>query len=439
MRRSIAVRRYHSGVDTPTFPKLRSGASRVLGPALRRALRALGRGRVPRAAARVRRRGTRRPRSRAGARVRQRLGRALLRATAAGTCSASTSATQALAAARADARARRGRVRHARLLRARCPRRPSTSSTSAPSSARCRGALWPRWARRMAELVRPGGVLAGFFFFDARRARPALPAARAGRARRAARGRPSSAIEDAAGAPTRSTVFARQGALAGLAARFRSRRREQQRLRVGVAVLLGRRGSRCPAAPSRACARLLGGEHHLVARFEDARQHRHDADREPRQRPHLLAPSRERPGEVAALEDARRHLLGAARGKPLERALRARASSPRSASAPRSGCPATWPTKSTPGSHAASSRRATAWISASPLLEARAVVQPAHLVDLDEPGGERARWRGEQALEVLVDRHLPGQQRERVGVARGEHARVLQRAHHVRRCVPMPR
>jgi SAM-dependent methyltransferase len=26
--------------------------------------------------------------------------------------------------------------------------------------------LWPQWARRVAELVRPGGELAGFFFFD---------------------------------------------------------------------------------------------------------------------------------------------------------------------------------------------------------------------------------------------------------------------------------
>ena len=25
---------------------------------------------------------------------------------------------------------------------------------------------WPEWARRMAELVRPGGVLAGFFYLD---------------------------------------------------------------------------------------------------------------------------------------------------------------------------------------------------------------------------------------------------------------------------------
>jgi SAM-dependent methyltransferase len=25
---------------------------------------------------------------------------------------------------------------------------------------------WPQWARRMAELVRPGGVLAGFFYLD---------------------------------------------------------------------------------------------------------------------------------------------------------------------------------------------------------------------------------------------------------------------------------
>lgn len=27
--------------------------------------------------------------------------------------------------------------------------------------------LWPDWGRRMAELVRPGGALAGFFFLDA--------------------------------------------------------------------------------------------------------------------------------------------------------------------------------------------------------------------------------------------------------------------------------
>ncbi|HUI98894.1 MAG TPA: methyltransferase domain-containing protein [Usitatibacter sp.] len=27
--------------------------------------------------------------------------------------------------------------------------------------------LWPDWARRVAELVKPGGLLAGFFYFDA--------------------------------------------------------------------------------------------------------------------------------------------------------------------------------------------------------------------------------------------------------------------------------
>jgi hypothetical protein len=79
---------------------------------------------------------------------------------------------------------------------------------------------------------------------------------------------------------------------------------------------------------------------------------------------------------------------------------------------------------------APSSSRAVAVDQRIALAEALAVVQPAHLVGLDEPRGERHVAR-EQALEVLVDRHLPGQERERVGVARREHARGLQRAHHV--------
>ena len=35
--------------------------------------------------------------------------------------------------------------------------------------------LWPAWARRMAELVAPGGVLAGFFFIDAGERGPPFP------------------------------------------------------------------------------------------------------------------------------------------------------------------------------------------------------------------------------------------------------------------------
>ena len=35
--------------------------------------------------------------------------------------------------------------------------------------------LWPEWARRMAELVRPGGLLAGFFYFDAGERGPPFP------------------------------------------------------------------------------------------------------------------------------------------------------------------------------------------------------------------------------------------------------------------------
>ena len=35
--------------------------------------------------------------------------------------------------------------------------------------------LWPDWARRMAQLVRPGGLLAGFFYFDAGERGPPFP------------------------------------------------------------------------------------------------------------------------------------------------------------------------------------------------------------------------------------------------------------------------
>ena len=35
--------------------------------------------------------------------------------------------------------------------------------------------LWPEWGRRMAELVKPGGELAGFFFFDEGMRGPPFP------------------------------------------------------------------------------------------------------------------------------------------------------------------------------------------------------------------------------------------------------------------------
>jgi hypothetical protein len=35
--------------------------------------------------------------------------------------------------------------------------------------------LWPEWARRVASLVRPGGTLGGFFFFDAGERGPPFP------------------------------------------------------------------------------------------------------------------------------------------------------------------------------------------------------------------------------------------------------------------------
>jgi hypothetical protein len=57
--------------------------------------------------------------------------------------------------------------------------------------------------------------------------------------------------------------------------------------------------------------------------------------------------------------------------------------------------------------------------------ESFAVVQPAHLVHLHEPGRERNPPR-EEPLEVLVDRHLAGKHRERVGIARRKHTRALQ-------------
>ena len=35
--------------------------------------------------------------------------------------------------------------------------------------------LWPEWSRRMAELVEPGGCIAGFFYFDAGERGPPFP------------------------------------------------------------------------------------------------------------------------------------------------------------------------------------------------------------------------------------------------------------------------
>jgi SAM-dependent methyltransferase len=44
-------------------------------------------------------------------------------------------------------------------------------------------ARWPEWARRMAELVRPGGVLAGFFYLDDNERGPPFGVSRDGLAR----------------------------------------------------------------------------------------------------------------------------------------------------------------------------------------------------------------------------------------------------------------
>jgi thiopurine S-methyltransferase len=35
--------------------------------------------------------------------------------------------------------------------------------------------MWSDWAQRVAQLVRPGGALAGFFFFDAGERGPPFP------------------------------------------------------------------------------------------------------------------------------------------------------------------------------------------------------------------------------------------------------------------------
>ena len=50
--------------------------------------------------------------------------------------------------------------------------RPSTWCTSAPSSARSIRTRAPRYGRRLPELVRPGGVLAGYFELGERRGGP---------------------------------------------------------------------------------------------------------------------------------------------------------------------------------------------------------------------------------------------------------------------------
>ena len=338
VRRSIAVRRYHSRVATPTFPKRDPAGAGVLGPALRRALRALGRGQGAGAACATSS-PRRAPRARARARLRQRVGRALPRRRAAGTCSASISAPRRSQAARADPRAaRRSRVRQAdffaphrrralrRGVRARLPLRPAAPPVGRLGAARGRA----RRARRRAR---------GLLLLRRGRARAALPARTRRTSSTGSSSPPSSASTDAAVARFDSGLRG-QGALAGLA-RVRSCVVEEERLRDRRCRAARRRRSRCAAlraAPSRRRAwppRPPRG----ATRRRPGSTGRMPID-ELGQRPHVLAPVAALHGEVAARDAPRRTgAPRAPRGKAREQALGARASSPRSAPGSRSGCP----------------------------------------------------------------------------------------------------
>ena len=81
---------------------------------------------------------------------------------------------EALAAARAVLGPHAARVRHADFF-APLPEAPFDLVYERAFLCALPRPLWPGWARRVAQLVKPGGMLAGFFFFDAGERGPPYP------------------------------------------------------------------------------------------------------------------------------------------------------------------------------------------------------------------------------------------------------------------------
>ena len=81
---------------------------------------------------------------------------------------------EALAAARAILGASTHRVRHADFF-APLPEEPFDVLYERAFLCALPRRMWGDWARRVAELLRPGGLLAGYFYFDAGERGPPFP------------------------------------------------------------------------------------------------------------------------------------------------------------------------------------------------------------------------------------------------------------------------
>ncbi|HUP28528.1 MAG TPA: methyltransferase domain-containing protein [Usitatibacter sp.] len=81
---------------------------------------------------------------------------------------------QAVAAARAVLGPHAARVRHADFF-APLPEAPFALVYERAFLCALPRRLWPDWGRRVAQLVAPGGVLAGFFFYDEGERGPPFP------------------------------------------------------------------------------------------------------------------------------------------------------------------------------------------------------------------------------------------------------------------------
>ena len=81
---------------------------------------------------------------------------------------------EALEAARAVLGPHRDRVRHADFF-APIPEAPFHAVYERAFLCALPRRLWPAWGARVADLVRPGGLLAGFFYFDVGERGPPFP------------------------------------------------------------------------------------------------------------------------------------------------------------------------------------------------------------------------------------------------------------------------
>ncbi len=162
-RGSIAAPRYHSRVDTPSFPKLDPADPRFWDLRYEARFAPWDAGRVPQrlrdyAAGRA-----------GGAALVPGCGSAWdvqFLAESGWEVTGIDFSPEAVAAARAVLGAHAGRVRQADFF-APLPGEPFELVYERAFLCALPRRLWAEWGRRMAHVVRPGGELAGFFYFDA--------------------------------------------------------------------------------------------------------------------------------------------------------------------------------------------------------------------------------------------------------------------------------